>query len=125
MLENWSWDHSLQSANLRQPITGIGDRLFLTDTSVLGNDQNNLLNELNLIGHDLWRQLKRVIIPVFLGDKRTYQNWKAAFMACINKAPATVEYKLLQLQQCLTGKTLNAVESLGYSATAYEVAKDI
>ena len=61
---------------------------------------------------------------MFSGDKRMYQNWKAAFMACIDKAPATPEYKLLQLCQCLTGEALKAIESLGYSAAAYETAKD-
>ena len=60
----------------------------------------------------------------YTGDQRTYQNWRAAFMACIDKAPATAEYKLLQLRQCLTGEALKAIENLGYSATAYEVAKD-
>ena len=48
------------------------------------------------IGQDLWPQLKRVQIPVFHGDKRTHQSWKAAFLACIDNAPATPEYKLLQ-----------------------------
>ena len=28
------------------------------------------------IGQDLWRQLRRVSIPVFIGDKRNYENWK-------------------------------------------------
>ena len=114
----------MQLATSRQPITDSGDRLFLTEPSVLGNDQDNSLNESNLLGHDLWRQLKRVTIPSFSGDKRTYQNWKAAFMACIDKAPATAEYKLLQLRQCLTGEALKVIESLGYSETAYEVAKN-
>ena len=41
------------------------------------------------IGQDLWRQLKRVQIPFFAGDKRMYQSWKAAFIACIDSAPAT------------------------------------
>ena len=68
--------------------------------------------------------MKRVTIPVFSGIKRTYENWKAAFMACIDKAPATAEYKLLQLRQCLTGEALKAIESVGYSAAAYEKAKD-
>ena len=49
------------------------------------------------IGQDLWRQLKRVQIPVFAGDKRAYPSWRAAFIACIDSAPATGEYKLLQL----------------------------
>ena len=61
---------------------------------------------------------------MFSGDKRTYQNWKAAFMTCIDKAPATAEYKFLQLRQCLTGEALKAIENLGYSAAAYETTKD-
>ena len=50
------------------------------------------------IGEDLWRQLKRIQLPVFTGDKRSYRNWKAAFMACVETAPSTGEYKLLQLR---------------------------
>lgn len=30
--------------------------------------------EQNTIGNDLWRQLKRISIPVFSGDKRNYEN---------------------------------------------------
>ena len=41
------------------------------------------------IGQDLWKQLKRVQIPTFSGNKRNYQSWKAAFLACIDSAPAT------------------------------------
>ena len=49
------------------------------------------------IGQDLWKQLKRVQIPVFSGDKRTYQSWMAAFLACIDSAPATCEYSYCSL----------------------------
>lgn len=76
------------------------------------------------LGQDLWRQLKRVQIPVFSGVKRTYQSWKAAFLACIDSAPATEEYKLLQLRQYLTGEALKTIENLGHSAFAYEAAKE-
>ena len=41
------------------------------------------------LGKDMWKQLTRVSIPVFRGDKRSYGSWKAAFMACVDKAPAT------------------------------------
>ena len=57
-----------------------------------------------LLEMDMWKQLKRVTIPVFYGDKRNYQNWKAAFMACVDHDPAIAEYKLLQLRQCLAGE---------------------
>lgn len=63
-------------------------------------------------------------IPVFHGDKRKYQSWKAAFLACIDNAPATAEYKLLQLRQYLSGEALQVIENLGHSATAYEAAKE-
>ena len=49
-----------------------------------------------LLGRDMWKQLKHVTIPVFSGDKKTYHSWKAAFTACVDQAPVTVEYKLLQ-----------------------------
>lgn len=75
------------------------------------------------IGQELWKQLKRVSIPVFNGDKTNYENWKAAFEACIDKVPSTPEYKLLQLRQYLSGEALKAIENLGHSASAYEEAK--
>ena len=62
-----------------------------------GEYTSQTANNTSLIGQDLWRQLKKVTIPVFSGDKRTYQNWKAAFVNCVDQAPATPEYKLLQL----------------------------
>ena len=63
-------------------------------------------------------------IPVFTGDKKNYQSWKASFLACIDSAPATAEYKLLQLRQYLSGEALKVIDSLGHSAAAYEAAKD-
>ena len=76
------------------------------------------------IGEDLGRQLKRIQLPNFTGDKRSYRNWKAAFMACVDTAPAIGEYKLLQLRQCLSGEALKVIENLGNSATAYESAEE-
>ena len=49
-------------------------------------------NEAQSLGQDLWRQLKRVEIPIFAGDKRMYRSWKSAFSACIDSAPVTGEY---------------------------------
>ena len=65
----------------------------------------------------------RVSIPVFSGEKRYYGSWKAAFMACVDKAPATAEYKFLQLKKYLSGEALKAVESLGHSPEAHETAE--
>ena len=75
------------------------------------------------IGQDLWRQLKRVQILVFSGDKWSYHSWKAAFLACIDSAPTTREYKLLQLRQYLSGEALKTIVNLGHSGAAYKAAK--
>ena len=76
------------------------------------------------LGTDMWKQLNCVSIPTFSGDKRTYESWRAAFYTCVDAAPATPEYKLLQLRSYLRGEALQAVERLGHSATAYEAAKE-
>ncbi|XP_053395846.1 uncharacterized protein LOC128555994 [Mercenaria mercenaria] len=76
------------------------------------------------LGKDMWQQLKRVQIPVFTGEKRKYESWKAAFNACIDSAPSTAEYKLLQLRQYLSGEALKSIEKLGHSAASYEAAKE-
>ena len=70
------------------------------------------------LGKDMWNQLKRVSIPLF------NEGWKTAFMACVGKAPATPEYKLLQLRQYLSGEALKVSEPLGHSVVAYETAKE-
>ena len=75
------------------------------------------------LGKDMWKQVTRVFISVFSGDKRSYGSWKAAFMACVDKAQATAEYKLLRLKKYLSGEALAAVKSLGHSAEAFEAAK--
>ena len=77
-----------------------------------------------LVWLDLWKQLKRVTITVFTGDKKTYQSWKAGFTACVDNAPVTAEYKLLQLKQSLAGEALRTIANLGHSATAYHTAKE-
>ena len=78
----------------------------------------------HFIGQDLLQPLKRVKILVFSGDKRTYNSWKVAFLACIDSAPATGEYKLLQLWQYLAGEALKTIENPGHSGAAYEAEKE-
>lgn len=75
------------------------------------------------LGKGIWKQLTRVSILLFSGEKRCFGSWKAAFMACVDKVPATSEYKLLQLEKCLSGEVVQAAENLGHSAEAYEAAK--
>ena len=76
------------------------------------------------IEQDLWQKLKRVQITVFSDDKRAYHSWEVAFLECINSAPTTGEYKLLQLRQYLSGEALTMIDNLGHSGAAYEAAKE-
>ena len=87
------------------------------NANIRGEDQE-------LIGRDLWKQLRRVSIPIFYGNKSTYESWKAAFTTCIDQAAATPEYKLLQPRQHLAGDALKCIENLGHSAGAYEASKN-
>ena len=56
-------------------------------------------------------------------EKRQYQNWKAASMACIDSAPATDEYNLLQLRQYLSGDASKVIENLGTQQTPIKQQK--
>ena len=67
--------------------------------------------------------MKRVEIPVFNGDKRKYEEWKSAFVACVDASPAAPDYKMLELKQYLGGEALQFVAKLGYTAAAYAAAK--
>ena len=60
-------------------------------------------------------QLKRVSIPMCSGDKAEYPGLRATFEQCMDRAPATSQYKLLQLRQCLAGEPLKLVQRYGHS----------
>ena len=63
-------------------------------------------------------------IPIFDGKKSTYESWKASFIACIDQAPETSEYKLLHLRLHLTREVLKCIENSGHSDGAYEASKN-
>jgi len=95
---------------------------ILSDSKSVISD--NEPTETRQIGKDLWKQLKRVSIPVFNGDKVKYPAWEAAFYSCIDEAPSTLELKLLQLRQYLSGEALSCIDNLGHFAAAYSEAKE-
>ena len=45
-------------------------------------------------------------------------------MGCIDRAPATPEYMLLQVRQHLSGAALEAIENVEFSRAAYQAAKN-
>ena len=52
---------------------------------LVGNNAIPNVSNSTLIGQDMWKQLKRVSVPTFTGDKKKYQHWKAAFLACVDQ----------------------------------------
>ena len=60
---------------------------------------------------------------MFNGVKSNYESWKAVFTACVDNAPVTPEYKLLQLRECLSGNALRTIQNLGHLVAAYKAAK--
>ena len=78
--------------------------------------------------NDIWREFKKVSLPVFDSDKWQYEDWKSAFTACIDHAtdhaPAIPQYKLLQLRLYLRGNALQSIEGLWYSGYVYQGAKE-
>ena len=71
---------------------------------------------------DVFSKMSRVTIPVFSGDKRTSEQWKATFMACVDSAHVSPTMKLLQLRQYLSVEALKFIERLGYAADSYMTA---
>ena len=55
------------------------DEPFTVPLNVCPRDCSNPLD----VGADLYQPLKRVSIPTFSGEKRSYATWKAAIVACI------------------------------------------
>ena len=84
---------------------------------------NSIRHETKL-GVDMVNQLEKVSLPVFSGEKAEYPGWQAAFDECIDAAPATPQYKLLQMKKYLGGEPLQFVKKIGHSAAAYTIAKD-
>ena len=61
---------------------------------------------------------------MFSGEKGNYEGWKAAFETCVDQAPVSVPYTLLQLKKYLSGEPLDMIKKLGHSERAYSVAKE-
>jgi len=69
------------------------------------------------------KQLERIRIPKFSGDKMKYSSWWAAFSSCVDETSLSPRFKMLQLESCLEGEAAATVKGLGYSSAAYEAAK--
>ena len=76
-------------------------------------------------GHmvDANKQLKRIQIPKFLGDKKEYQSWWAAFSSCVDETNLSAQFKMMRLESCLVGEAAEMMKGPGYLDHAYEATK--
>ena len=68
------------------------------------------------------KQLERIRIPIFSGNKMEFQQWFAAFSTCVDKTSLAPQFKMLRLEGCLRGEAAETIKGLGYSQTAYDAA---
>ena len=61
------------------------------------------------------KQLERIRIPKFSGDKMKYSTWWAAFSSCVDETSLSPQFKMLGLESCLEGEAAETVRGLGYS----------
>ena len=71
---------------------------------------------------DANKQLERIRIAIFSGNKMEFQQWFAAFSTCIDKTSFTPQFKMLRLEGCLRGEAAETIKGLGYSQAAYDAA---
>ena len=109
-------------------------RSFLTSKveEILSPTVPNVTTEMELntqhvspmaMSNDPNKQLERIRIPMFTGNKVEFQQWFAAFSTCIDKTLLAPEYKMLRLERCLRGEAAETIKGLGYTQAAYDAAK--
>ena len=70
------------------------------------------------------KNLGRIKLPKRNGDKTKFENFWATFESVVDQTDEPAKYKMIRLKSCLEGKAEDAISRLGYSAEAYEEAKN-
>ena len=106
-------------------------RLFLSQSNSKESEGNNTSQRETFEsahgkdGHvvDANKQLKRIRVAKFSGDKKEYQSWWAAFSSCVDETNLSAQFKMLRLESSLVGEAAKTAKGLGYSDHVYEAAK--
>ncbi len=91
------------------------------ETKVKNEEKSVKSEQLKQVTSDA-RLLTRIPIPHFKGNKREYEGWKAAFIACVDNTDMSPEHKMLRLHETLEDEPKRILSSLGYSERAYKTA---
>ena len=68
------------------------------------------------------KQLERIRIPIFSGNKMEFQQWFAAYSTCVDKTSPAPQFKMLRVESCLRGEAAETIKGLSYSQAAYDAA---
>ena len=70
------------------------------------------------------RNLERIRLPKFNGDKTKFEYFWATFESIVDETDEPAKYKMIRLKSCLEGKAEEAISKLGFSEDAYREAKN-
>ena len=58
---------------------------------------------------DANKQLERIRLPKFSGDKKEYQSWWAALSSCVDETDLSAQFKMLRLESCYSDHAYEAL----------------
>ena len=70
-----------------------------------------------------WKNLERIRIPAFSGNKTEFQHWNVTVTSCVDATAMSAQFKMLRLEACLVREALETIKGEGYSEAAYDTAK--
>lgn len=63
---------------------------------------------------DGFKDLERIRIPTFGGNKTKFQHWYATFNSFVDATSLCAQFKMLRSEACLSGEALETIQGLGY-----------
>ena len=69
------------------------------------------------------RNLERIRLPKFNGDKTKFEYFWATFESIVDETDEPAKYKMIRIKSCLEGKAEEALSKLGFSEEAYKEEK--
>ena len=70
------------------------------------------------------RNLGRIRLRKFNGDKTKFENFWATFESIVDETDEPAKFKMIRLKSCLEGKAEEGISKLGFCEEAYKEAKN-
>ena len=69
------------------------------------------------------RNLERIRLQKFNGDKTKFENFWATFQSIVDETDEPAKFKMIRLKSCLEGKPEEGISKLGFCEEAYKEVK--